>query len=194
MSVISVMISIKRLLTILKILEILILIFPFFMIYSGWSLTIFMDAIWWQQHLHNSQSARSRNGNPRVSQLALVVLLITSAGRLHPGRGRRGRRRPPTVIATPTPTRPLKPGGSTPQFTGVNRTRYLRRSSWVLSSIRILPSGKKNKNILKEVIFVWNWPIPRNIWHVEIYRNNAKMERKILFLSQNLFSNCQAKV
>ena len=117
--------------------------FPFFTIYSGWSLTIFMDAIWWQQHLHNSQSARSRNGYPRVSQLALVVLLITSAGRLHPGRGRRGRRRPPTVIATPTPTRPLKPGGSTPQFTGVNRTRYLRRSSWVLSSIWILPSGKK---------------------------------------------------
>ena len=156
MSVISVMISIKRLLTILiKIIEILILIFPFFMIYSGWSLTIFMDAIWWQQHLHNSQSARSRNGNPRVSQLALVVLLITSAGRLHPGRGRRGRRRPPTVIATPTPTRPLKPGGSTPQFTGVNRTRYLRRSSWVLSSIRILPSGKKQA---KEVIIFSNWP------------------------------------
>ena len=129
--------------------------FPFFMIYSGWSLTIFMDAIWWQQHLHNSQSARSRNGNPRVSQLALVVLLITSAGRLHPGRGRRGRRRPPTVIATPTPTRPLKPGGSTPQFTGVNRTRYLRRSSWVLSSIRILPSGKKQA---KDVIIFSNWP------------------------------------
>ena len=126
------------------------------MIYSGWSLTIFMDAIWWQQHLHNSQSARSRNGNPRVSQLALVVLLITSAGRLHPGCGRRGRRRPPTVIATPTPTRPLKPGWSTPQFTGVNRTRYLRRSSWVLPSIRILPSGKKDTNISKEVIFIWN--------------------------------------
>ena len=153
MSVLSVMISIKRLLTILKILEILILIFTFFMICSGWSLTIFMDAIWWQQHLHNSQSARSRNGNPRVSQLALVVLLITSAGRLHPGRGRRGRRRPPTVIATPTPTRPLKPGGSTPQFTGVNRTRYLRRSSWVLSSIRILPSGKKDKKYFKRSHF-----------------------------------------
>lgn len=37
-------------------------------------------------------------------------------------------------------------------------------------------------------------PIARNSWHVEIYRNNAKIERKILFLSQNLFCNCQAKV